>query len=138
MEEKGEAIQKRGRLTIGLFTKPKQAAQHELHVFENGTEHVVYINANPKVSRAINGDNRVESGKFFEGMATINRWMAANFTSRNPLFMVTNFERDITFATTTLGVKEGIVYQANFVRNVPIAVKAITAFLTGHADPNSK
>ena len=138
LAEKGEAVQKRGKLNIGLFVKPKQAKQHELHVYENGTEHVVYINANPKVARAINGDNRVEAGAFFDGLSMVNRWMAANFTSRNPLFMVTNFERDITFATTTLGVKEGIVYQAHFVGNVPHAVKAITNVIAGKGEVKTK
>jgi len=138
LAEKKEAIQKRGKLNIGLFVKPKQAKQHEIHVYENGTEHVVYINANPKIARAINGDNRVEAGAFFDGLSVVNRWMAANFTSRNPLFMVTNFERDITFATTTLGVKEGIIYQANFLKNVPVAVKAITNMMIGTGNVQNK
>ncbi len=138
LAEKDEAKQKRGKLDIGLFVKPKQAKQHEIHAYENGTEHVVYINANPKIARAINGDNRVEAGAFFEGLSTVNRWMAANFTSRNPLFMVTNFERDITFATTTLAVKEGLVYQAKFIGNIPHSVKAITNMTLGKGSVNDK
>ncbi len=138
LADKGEAMQKRGKLDIGLFVKPKQAKQHEIHVFENGTEQVVYINANPKVARAINGDNRVEAGKFFDAISVVQRWMAANFTSRNPLFMATNLERDLTFATTTLGVKEGLVYQANFIKNIPVSIKAISSMMMGKGSVKNK
>ena len=138
LADKGEAMQKRGKLDIGLFVKPKQAKQHEIHVFENGTEQVVYINANPKVARAINGDNRVEAGKFFDAISVVQRWMAANFTSRNPLFMATNLERDLTFATTTLGVKEGLAYQANFIKNIPVSIKAISSMMMGKGSVKNK
>lgn len=138
LETQGLATQKRGGLNIGLFVKPKQAVQHEVNVYENGVHHVVYINANPKVARAINGENRVEAGKFFNAISVANRWMAANFTSRNPLFMISNFERDLTYSATTLGVKEGVKYQAQFVKNIPMTVKSITNLLAGKGNVHDK
>jgi hypothetical protein len=139
LQEKGEATQKRGKLNIGLFVKPKQAAQHELHVYENGVENVVYFNVNPAVARAISGDNKFESNSgFFKLASLINRQMAANFTSRNPIFMVTNFQRDVTYATTTLGVKEGVLYQVQFVKNIPMAVKAMTNMIAGKGNIHDK
>ena len=138
LAEQGLATQKKGKLDIGLFVKPKQAKQHEVHVYENGVEYVVYINANPKVSRAINGDNVVDPGKAFETIANINRWMAANFTVRNPLFVISNLQRDLIYSTTTLGVKEGLKYQKQFAKNIPLASLSLARLLSGKANQSNK
>ena len=126
MAEDGFAIQRSKRLNVGLFTKPRQAVQHEIRVYQNGVEKVIYINANPKVAQAVNGTNVVNTGEAYQKyVSNPTRWIAANMTSRNPLFVVTNFERDYTFASTILMVKEDAKYALEFQKNIVKGREAI-------------
>jgi len=118
----------------GIFIKPKQAEQHELRVYQNGTSYTVYINANPAVAQAINGSNRKDKSKSLGAFSTVTRNMAANFTTRNPLFVMTNLSRDYIFASSILTVKESPAYAVKFQRNIPNAMGSLQRYVRGKLD----
>lgn len=127
-KSQGLADTKRGSLTNDLDEKSqKNLDQHAVKVKLNGEEYVVYVNGNPKIAQAVNGLNTPEQteNKFLKGIAWMNREMAANFTTRNPAFILSNLSRDLIWASSTLGVKENGKYQRKFMRNVPKAMKAL-------------
>lgn len=127
-KSQGLANTKRGSLTNDLDEKSqKNLDQHAVKVKLNGEEYVVYVNGNPKIAQAVNGLNTPEQteNKFLKGIAWMNREMAANFTTRNPAFILSNLSRDLIWASSTLGVKENGKYQRKFMRNVPKAMKAL-------------
>jgi|GEM_PF-4079145 len=135
LAEQGLAFQSGAKLNIGgLFIKPSQAEQHEVHVYQNGVEHVVYINANPAVSRAITGMNSKDLHKDLQWLAKRSKWMAANFTTRNPVFVLSNFSRDYIFASSILSVKENALYALQFQRNILKSAGALQRYLRGKAD----
>ena len=139
LEESGQAFQSGKRLNIGgLFIKKKQAEQHEVRIFQNGTEYIVYINANPAVAQAINGSNIKETSEFMQHIAKVSRFMAANFTTRNPLFIATNFSRDYLFASSILRVKESVKYALKFQKNIPSAADALQRYIRGKSDLNKE
>ena len=138
LSEQGLASRKRKGLNVGLFIKPKQAAQHEVHVYVNGDEKVIYINGNPKVARAINGTNLVDQGKALSAVANVSRFMAANFTTRNPLFVASNFARDYIYASTILAVKEDVAYAAKFQKNLVHSAGSLQRYIAGKADVSNK
>lgn len=135
LAEAGQAFQSGKKLDIGgLFIKPKQAEQHEVHVYQNGVDYVIYINANPAVAKAINGSNIQDTSKVMKSVAKMSRFMAANFTTRNPIFVATNFSRDYIFASSILPVKENIKYAVQFQKNIPEAAGALQRYIRGKAD----
>lgn len=139
LADAGLAVQSGKKLDIGgLFIKRKQADQHEVHVFQNGTEYVVYINANPAVARAINGSNAKDLHKDLRFFAKVSRQMAANFTTRNPIFVASNFSRDYIFSSSILPVKENAKYALQFQRNMPRSADALQRYVRGKADLNKQ
>lgn len=135
LAEAGQAFQSGKKLNIGgLFIKPKQAEQHEVHVYQNGIDYVIYINANPAVAKAINGSNIKETSDVMKKVAKMSRFMAANFTTRNPIFVATNFSRDYIFASSILPVKESMKYALQFQKNIPEAVGALQRYIRNKAD----
>jgi len=139
MAEAGLAVQSGSKLDIGgLFIKRNQAEQHEVHIYQNGTEYVVYINANPAVARAITGANAKDLHKDLRFIAKISRQMAANFTTRNPIFVLSNFSRDYIFASSILPVKEDAKYAIQFQRNMPNAAMALQRYLRGKKNVRTK
>jgi hypothetical protein len=139
LKKEGMAYQGRARLDIGdLFIKPKQAEQHEIRVYQNGISYTVYINANPAIAKAINGANRVDKAKNMSWILNATRNMAANFTTRNPLFVMTNFSRDYIYSTTMLLAKETPEFMLEFQRNLPSAANALRRYERGNVDLNKK
>lgn len=135
LKEEGLAIQSGSKLNIGgLFIKRNQSEQHDVHVYQNGTEYVVHINANPAVARAITGDNAKDLHKDLRFIARTSRQMAANFTTRNPIFVLSNFSRDYIFASSILPVKEDAKYALQFQRNMPKAAGALQRYIRGKSD----
>lgn len=135
MAEAGLAVQSGSKLDIGgLFIKRDQAEQHEVHIYQNGTEYIVYINANPAVARAITGANAKDLHKDLRFIARISRQMAANFTTRNPIFVLSNFSRDYIFASSILPVKEDAKYAIQFQRNMLKSAGALQRYIRGKAD----
>lgn len=98
---------------------PNNLREHQVIVKRGGKEYVLTVNGNPRAAQALNGltnpnatDNPVI--KFFEH---INRFMAANFTQRNPAFVISNMFRDGFYSNSVVWVKESPVYAAKFNRN---------------------
>ncbi|NDV77853.1 LPD38 domain-containing protein [Dysgonomonas sp. 511] len=139
LAEQGFAYPSGSKLDIGgMFIKRNQADQHEVHVWQNGKEYTVYINANPAVARAINGTNAKDLHKDLRFIAKVSRQMAANFTTRNPIFVATNFSRDYIFASSILPVKEDARYAVQFQRNIPRSAGALQRYIRGKADLTKK
>ena len=139
LAKNGLAFKSGSKLDVGgLFIKRSQAKQHEIHVWQNGKEYVVYINANPAVSRAINGENTKELDNVLKLITNVNRYMAANFTTRNPIFVATNFSRDYLFSSSILPVKEDVKYALQFQRNIPRSAGALQRYIRGKADISQK
>ena len=60
--------------------------------------------------------------------------MAANFTTRNPIFVLSNFSRDYIFASSILPVKEDAKYTVQFQRNMLKSAGALQRYIRGRAD----
>jgi hypothetical protein len=128
----GMATSRTGKLDVGgLFIKPKQAEHHAIPVMVNGEERVVYINGDPKVAEAVTFSNMADVNAFLRAVKEGSRFMAANFTTRRPDFVASNAMRDYIYASSALFVKEGAKYTAAFEKNLPLAIKEITAYFNG-------
>lgn len=133
LRENGEAVQQKANLDIDYRISQRQAKEHAVIVKLNGEDYVVYVNGNPRAAQAVNGMTNpdVEQNKIFEGISRFNRWMAANFTTRNPAFVLSNLSRDLIFSMSAVAVKEDSKYSSAFRRNIPSTMKAIARGLRG-------
>ena len=68
----------------------------------------------------------------------MTRNMGANFTTRNPLFVATNFSRDYIYSTTMLLAKETPKYALQFQANIPKSLQALQRYERGKTDLNKK
>lgn len=121
--EKGSNV-RRSRDAIGIPYKilPKDLKEHQVIVKRAGKEYVLTINGNPRAAQALNGLTNPDNTKGWFGTVEryagwLNRNLAANFTTRNPNFMVSNFFRDALYSNTTVWVKESPVYAWKFNKN---------------------
>lgn len=124
-----DGLAKRGRNGLELKYKilPFQKSEHVVMVKRNGKDVVIYINADPRAAQAINGltNPDVENNPILKAVNRFNRMLAANFTTRNPAFVISNLSRDMIFATSAVAVKESPMYLARFSTNIPIAIAAV-------------
>lgn len=121
--EKGSNV-RRSRDAIGIPYKilPKDLKEHQVIIKRAGKEYVLTINGNPRAAQALNGLTNPDNTKGWFGTLEryagwLNRNLAANFTTRNPNFMVSNFLRDALYSNTTVWVKESPVYAWKFNKN---------------------
>lgn len=121
--EKGSNV-RRSRDAIGIPYKilPKDLKEHQVIIKRAGKEYVLTINGNPRAAQALNGLTNPDNTKGWFGAVEryagwLNRNLAANFTTRNPNFMVSNFLRDALYSNTTVWVKESPVYAWKFNKN---------------------
>lgn len=121
--EKGSNV-RRSRDAIGIPYKilPKDLKEHQVIVKRAGKEYLLTINGNPRAAQALNGLTNPDNTKGWFGTVEryagwLNRNLAANFTTRNPNFMVSNFLRDALYSNTTVWVKESPVYAWKFNKN---------------------
>ncbi len=134
LEAKGEAFKGKNKLKVGVKVLPAQASEHAVRVWIGGQEKVIYINGNPRAAQALNGltqNNLIKKEKARKGVEFWSRQMAANFTSRNPAFMITNFMRDVQFALVSASIKEGGRYSAQLALNVTRVGKTIALNVFG-------
>lgn len=141
--KKGNAVQSRRKLDLdGMFIKPHQAAEHEIHIRRNGEDLVLYVNADPALARSVNGANRVISdSRFMHGARWSTRQIAATSTSLNPLFTASNFMRDLQYSVVKLGAEKGGKFTAGYsVRLGRILFKdrVLTRMLDGQLDLSKK
>ena len=117
LKDKGMATQRRDGLTLKYHTTTAQEQQHRVNVSIGGREYNIYVNGNPRAAQAINGELRMDD----EGNSIIqrvNRWLANVYTSLNPEFVVTNYERDAGFAAAIVAATETPAYQAGWIKNM--------------------
>ena len=93
--------------------------EHHVIVKRNGKDVVITINGNPRVAQAINGLTNPEqnNGPVQRIVNWVNRNLSANFTMRNPAFMVSNFVRDGFYTNSMVWVKENPAYAWQYNQN---------------------
>lgn len=130
-----DGLAKRGRNGLDLQYKilPYQKSEHVVMMKRNGKEMAVYINGHPRAAQAINGltNPDVEENPILSAISRFNRTLAANFTTRNPAFVMSNFSRDVIFATSAVSVKESPLYLARFSGNVPESMATVFRGIRG-------
>lgn len=99
LKDQGIATQKSSKLNINYKITKENAKQHVVQVKNGGKDYLIYVNANPRAAQAVNGltNPDAEQNPIFNAISTANRWLAANFTTRNPAFVMSNLSRDIIF-----------------------------------------
>lgn len=98
---------------------PNQKRQHEVYVVRDGIKYILTVNGNPKAAQAINGQLNPETNK--DALVNITNWinrnLAANFTTRNPAFVMSNLTRDAIYSNSMVWIKESKRYAANYTKN---------------------
>ena len=120
LQKDRRATKKRSKIKLNYKSSKKEQQEHAVRVKRNGNEYVIYVNGNPRAAQAINGLTNPDSynHKLLNAVSWMNRQMAANFTSRNPAFVLTNLSRDLIFAGTAVAVKEDSSYRKQYTRNI--------------------
>ena len=139
MKEQGTATTKTKGLDINYRASASQKNEHSVRVKADGKEYIIYVNGNPRAAQAVNGltNPQITDFKPMQAMDWLNRTMAANFTTRNPAFVLGNLTRDLIFSMAATAVKEGNGYSLRFGRNVITAMSAVKRNLSGKCDPSS-
>jgi hypothetical protein len=117
LREDGRATQRREGLTLSYHTTSAQEQQHRVNVSIGGREYNIYVNGNPRAAQAINGELRMDESDS-SIVQRVNRWLANVYTSLNPEFVVTNYERDAGFAAAIVASTETSQYQAGWIKNM--------------------
>lgn len=133
LKENGLATQKPNGLNINYRINKNNISQHVVQVKNGGKDYVIYINGNPRAAQAINGltNSNVEQNPIFRSIATANRWLAANFTTRNPAFVLSNLVRDLIFSNVAVSIKEDGKYSSRFRKNILKAMPVVLRNLNG-------
>lgn len=139
LEAEKKATRNPSKLRIAYILLPAEANEHVIGVKLNGEFYQILVHGNPKVAQAVEGlnDEARTNNKFIKAVAWANRQMAANFTTRNPAFVVSNLTRDLIWSATALSVKESSKYRNKFVRNIPKASGALMRKVRGKQDLNN-
>lgn len=139
LEEKGLATQTSSGLNIDYRIQPRSAKEHIVQVKNGGKDYTIYVNANPRAAQAINGltNPDVEKNPIFKAISTANRWLAANFTTRNPAFVFSNLLRDLIFSMSAVYIKEDGKYLSKYRKNIFKTVPSIFRNIRGKGNPNS-
>lgn len=105
--------------------------EHHVIVKRNGKDVVITINGNPRVAQAINGLTNPEqnNGPVQRIVNWVNRNLSANFTMRNPAFMVSNFVRDGFYTNSMVWVKENPAYALQYNKNWAICTAQIASLV---------
>ena len=93
--------------------------EHQVVVKMNGKDVVMTVNGNPRAAQAVNGLTNPEANKTtINNIASwINRNLSANFTTRNPAFVVGNFVRDGIYTNSVVWAKESPKYAWAYNKN---------------------
>jgi hypothetical protein len=105
-------------LNIPYRTLGKQAQEHSVIVKSAGKEYVIFINGNPRAAQAINGLTNPDVSDTRKKIMRANRWLAANYTTRSPKFMLRNLSRDTIYSLFNIYVKEDKAYNRRFRANL--------------------
>jgi hypothetical protein len=98
---------------------PAQLGEHQVFVKQGGKEYIITVNGNPRAAQAVNGMTNPHGtdNPFLKLMESTNRFMSANFTSRNPAFVLSNLARDGFYSNTMVWVKESPAYARRYNKN---------------------
>ena len=116
MKQSGDATQKREHLEISYPQTNGEEREHEVRVMRNGEEYVIYINGDPQLAQAMNNTRaqRVREGLqnsiSQKVIAWVGRKMAAAYTSLSPLFIPSNYARDLTMTLASSAIREDARY----------------------------
>lgn len=124
MKQNGEATQKREHLEISYPQTNGEEREHEVRVMKGGEEYVIYVNGDPQLAQAV---NNTRARKVREGieesvpqrvLARTGRYMAAAYTSMSPLFIPSNYMRDLTMTLASTAIREDARYNYLLRRNM--------------------
>lgn len=93
--------------------------EHQVIVKRNGKEYVLTINGNPRAAQALNGltNPNATDNPVIKAFEATNRFLAANFTQRNPAFVISNMFRDGFYSNSVIWVKESPLYAKKYNKN---------------------
>ena len=111
MAQTGDATQKRDGLSIAYPQTHSEEREHEVRVMKDGEEYVIYVNGDPQLAQAMNNTRahrvrEIQSGKLDRAAAWLGRKMAAAYTSLSPLFIPSNYFRDLTMTLASTAIRE--------------------------------
>lgn len=111
MAQTGDATQKRDGLNIAYPQTHSEEREHEVRVMKDGEEYVIYVNGDPQLVQAMNNTRahrvrEIQSGKLDRAAAWLGRKMAAAYTSLSPLFIPSNYFRDMTMTLASTAIRE--------------------------------
>lgn len=116
MAQTGDATQKRDGLNIAYPQTHSEEREHEVRVMKDGEEYVIYVNGDPQLAQAM---NNTRAHRVSEGIknsiskrviAVVGRKMAAAYTSLSPLFIPSNYFRDLTMILASTAIREDAKY----------------------------
>lgn len=115
MAQTGDATQKRDGLNIAYPQTHSEEREHEMRVMKDGEEYVIYVNGDPQLAQAMNNTRahrvrEIQSGKLDRAAAWLGRKMAAAYTSLSPLFIPSNYFRDLTMTLASTAIREDAKY----------------------------
>lgn len=133
LKEKGLATQKSSGLNIDYRILKNNISQHAVVVKNGGKDYIIYVNGNPRAAQAVNGltNPDAEKNPIFNSISRANRWLAANFTTRNPAFVMSNLARDMIFSMSAIGIKEDAKYSSKFRKNLFVAIPTVFDCIRG-------
>lgn len=112
MAQAGDATQKRDGLNIAYPQTHSEEREHEVRVMKDGEEYVIYVNGDPQLAQAM---NNTRAHRVSEGIknsiskrviSVVGRKMAAAYTSLSPLFIPSNYFRDLTMTLASTAIRE--------------------------------
>lgn len=116
MAQTGDATQQREGLNIAYPQTHNEEREHEVRVMKDGEEYVIYVNGDPQLAQAM---NNTRAHRVSEGIknsiskrviAVVGRKMAAAYTSLSPLFIPSNYFRDLTMTLASTAIREDAKY----------------------------
>ena len=98
---------------------PNNLKEHQVIVKRNGKEYVLTINGNPRAAQALNGltNPNATDNPVIKAFEATNRFLAANFTQRNPAFVISNMFRDGFYSNSVIWVKKSPLYAKKYNKN---------------------
>lgn len=123
MAQTGDATQKRDGLNISYPQTHSEEREHEVRVMKDGEEYVIYVNGDPQLAQAMNNTRahrvrEIQSGKLDRAAAWLGRKMAAAYTSLSPLFIPSNYFRDLTMTLASTAIREDAKYNYMLRKNL--------------------
>ena len=111
LAQTGDATKQRDGLNIAYPQTHSEEREHEVRVMKDGEEYVIYVNGDPQLAQAMNNTRahrvrEIQSGKLDRAAAWLGRKMAASYTSLSPLFIPSNYFRDLTMTLASTAIRE--------------------------------